>query len=146
MAAALKLAPTSGWHSLDPHDAAQAVERLMPAALQADDPLALLHWWKWQLVAGRFGMVELCTGRNGDPVAGMVYRIDGDALHVVALASYEKTDLDMITAADDAADQLARAYRCTRVRMETVRPGLVRQLERRGWGLRTVEMVRDVRR
>ncbi len=91
-------------------------------------------------------MVELCTGLHGDAVAGMVYRVDPECLHIVALCAYGPSDLNLIDAADDAADQLARGYGRNRVRMETVRPGLVRQLIRRDWETRTMELVRNVRR
>lgn len=144
MEAALKLVPPSGWHPLDPDTAADGVDRMAPAAELGPVPRTDLDWWRWQLRAGRFGMVELRTGRDGTAVAGMVYRVTGGELHVVALARFCASDLDLIAAADDGAHQLAVAFGCTALRFETVRPGLVKQLTRRGWQTRNIELVRHV--
>jgi len=146
VAQALKLVPTSGWHPMDPAEAAEAVDRMQPAAALADDPAAVLALWRYQLLTGKWGMVQLCTGRDGTPVAGLIFRIVDDTLHIVALAKWANSDLDLITAADDAADELAGAYGLARVCMETVRPGVVKRVQGLAWDGRNIEVVRHVRR
>ncbi len=92
------------------------------------------------IAAGRAFTAPLLAG-NGDVAGTIVYEARGRDLIIHAVFSRHHGD-DMTEAAAIVGEQLRLANACNSIRCDTRRPGLIRKLIARGWGVESVALAK----